>query len=195
MSKAIIFDLGGVIFEEGHWVRNLLHPLVSKTYPEVKKAYVSYSKGEIDKEEFAELLSIKHVDRLVTQILDSLKLDKDFYSLMNYLKNKYKLCICSGLPQDWLNELEQRYEFNEIFELIVTSSVGAEKPDPELFRILLDKIKVPAQDCYLIDNLLVNLKIGHSLGMKTIWCKKEEETLDFEPDYTIKGLINLKDIF
>ena len=56
------------------------------------------------------------------------------------------------------------------------------------------KSNIPFEEIIFIDDRKKNLKVAKVLGMKTIWFKKENDEFEFEPDYTINSLIELKKI-
>ncbi len=86
---------------------------------------------------------------------------------------------------------------NKYFSVIVFSGeYGTRKPDESLYKVFIEKSKTKPQNCYLVDDKLVNLKEARFLLMKTIWRKKKEENqkITFIPDYIITNLIELKKI-
>jgi putative hydrolase of the HAD superfamily len=55
------------------------------------------------------------------------------------------------------------------FDVVVESFVvGLRKPDPEIYRLTLRKLGVPAAATVFLDDLGVNLKAARELGIKTI---------------------------
>jgi len=66
----------------------------------------------------------------------------------------------------------------EMFDVVVDSSrEGIRKPDPEIYRIALSRMDVPAEQTVFLDDLGINLKPARVLGMKTIKVLNETQGL------------------
>lgn len=66
----------------------------------------------------------------------------------------------------------------EMFDVVVESSrEGTRKPDPEIYRIALSRMDVPAEQTVFLDDLGINLKPAKMLGMKTIKVLDETQAL------------------
>ena len=69
-------------------------------------------------------------------------------------------------------------EIMKMFDVVVESSKeGARKPDPEIYRIALSRMDVPAGQTVFLDDLGINLKPARVLGMKTIKVLNETQAL------------------
>ena len=70
--------------------------------------------------------------------------------------------------QTWCHILEEK-KFGEIFDTIVTSyEVGSAKPDIKIYKEVLGKLNVKAEECVYIEDRIKNLEPAKILGMKTI---------------------------
>jgi FMN phosphatase YigB (HAD superfamily) len=58
--------------------------------------------------------------------------------------------------------------------------------------LLLNKLEVLANRCYVIDDKLKNLQGAASVGMQTVWVKREAPDAAYQPDWEIEYLIELK---
>ncbi len=68
------------------------------------------------------------------------------------------------------------YPFFEWFETIILSGeVKLAKPDPRIFRLLLEKINRRAEECLLIDDALANIAVAEKMGFRTIWFQSPEQ--------------------
>lgn len=79
-------------------------------------------------------------------------------------------------------QTEPRYPFFEIFGgKIVVSGVEKEvKPDPKLFRILLDRYGLDARECVFIDDSAANVETARNMGFAAFCftdCRKLREDL------------------
>ena len=66
----------------------------------------------------------------------------------------------------------------EMFDVVVESSrEGIRKPDPEIYRMALSQLGVPAEQTVFLDDLGINLKPARALGIKTIKVLNETQAL------------------
>jgi 2-haloacid dehalogenase len=69
-----------------------------------------------------------------------------------------------------------RYAFFDLFdEMVISGEVGHVKPDPEIFRIVLDKIGRPVEECLLIDDSLPNIHQAEKMGFAVIHFQSPEQ--------------------
>lgn len=69
-------------------------------------------------------------------------------------------------------------EIMEMFDVVVESSKeGIRKPDPEIYRIVLSRMNVLAEQTVFLDDLGVNLKPAKAMGLKTIKVLNEDQAL------------------
>jgi len=60
---------------------------------------------------------------------------------------------------------------------VESSKEGIRKPDPKIYRIVLDRMEVTAEQTVFLDDLGINLKPAKALGMKTIKVLSEDQAL------------------
>lgn len=71
-----------------------------------------------------------------------------------------------------------RDEVITLFDAVVESAkVGLRKPDPAIYRLMLERLAVPASRAVLLDDLGVNLKPARAIGMHTIKVVNPEHAL------------------
>ena len=99
-------------------------------------------------------------------------LNKDVYQIAKSLKRKgYKLAICSNTTNAHrlLNTLMGTYR---PFSLVILSSeIGIRKPNPKIYQITLEKLKVAPSEAIFIDNLERNINAANKLGIHGILFK------------------------
>lgn len=60
---------------------------------------------------------------------------------------------------------------HELFDVVVDSSqVGLRKPDPAIFRLTCERLRVAPSRCLFVDDLRCNVEAAAALGMTTIQC-------------------------
>jgi putative hydrolase of the HAD superfamily len=66
----------------------------------------------------------------------------------------------------------------ETFEVIIESSkVGLRKPDPEIYKLACRELGVSPENAVYLDDLGINCKPAHALGMKAIKVVKPDDAL------------------
>jgi len=197
-KKIIGFDLMGTVFKEGRIIKNLLWPLICNEknlmgYEDLKSIYESYSVGAINQSEFRKHIPVK----VEETFLDSVILNHNILDILRWLKKKkFRIGILSNIPKEWGNYLMKKYHLDDYAEIIVFSGdYGVRKPDEELYRIFIKLANTKPQNCFLVDDNLLNLREARHLRMKTIWKKNNIKDLIFVPDYIISKMEELKKIF
>lgn len=195
--KVLVFDLMGNIFKEGHVIKNLLFPILIRNgiktdYNRLKEIYVNYSIGRLTQKQFRKSVP-KEIEK---EFLDSMKLDeKMLKDIKLFKKKRYLLGILSNIPKEWGRYLVKKYNFDSYFSIIVFSGeYGTRKPDEKLYEIFMEKARAKPQNCYFVDDSLINLKEARFLLMKTVWRKNEKQDIRFIPDFVIRNADELKTI-
>jgi putative hydrolase of the HAD superfamily len=56
-----------------------------------------------------------------------------------------------------------------LFDHVIESArIGLRKPDPRIYRMMVEALKVDPEHCVYLDDLGVNLKPAREMGMTTI---------------------------
>lgn len=94
--------------------------------------------------------------------------------ITNNVKSKEGITV----PQTTEKQM-QIGEIMQLFDVVVESSIeGVRKPDPEIYKIALERMKVKAEECIFLDDLGINLKPARMLGMKTIKVLNSRQALE-----------------
>ncbi|MCD4759525.1 HAD-IA family hydrolase [archaeon] len=147
MIKAIVFDLGGVIF---HAVFDDIE-VFQKFVPEWNKAKT----GEITQEDFYETISKATKatkDEVKKKFLAEIKLDEDMKNLILTLKENYKIGILTNTIEDLYNEDKKLWNFEEIAEVITSFKEHVAKPHPDAIDLMLKKLGVEREDIIFVDD-------------------------------------------
>jgi putative hydrolase of the HAD superfamily len=72
----------------------------------------------------------------------------------------------------------EKADFAKFFELIVCSrDLGIRKPNPEIFKYVLDSLKVkPSEAVHVGDNVEADMLGAENVGITPIWIKTPGET-------------------
>lgn len=129
------------------------------------------------------------------------RLYPDAVHVLECLSTKYKLGIIAN-QTDGLNKRLKEFGIINFFTEIISSwDYGIMKPDPELFKIGIEKSGYAPSEIVMIGDRLDNdIFPANSVGMKTIWLKQgfgglqKPKTPEYSPDITVCSLAELLSI-
>ena len=171
--KVLILDAMGVIYPVGDDVRGLLCPFISAKhgqgdYDSVEEYYNRASIGEMTAREFWQAVGID--PRLEDQYLQTFELT---HGLRDFLKKAESRgieiwCLSNDLAE-WSQKLRKRFGLEQYFRgVIISGDVGLRKPDPMIFRLLLERSGVPANQLLFVDDNPKNIVAASQLGIDSV---------------------------
>jgi putative hydrolase of the HAD superfamily len=175
--KAVVFDLGDVILDwrtpfQAFFNRFRLE--LNSALDSCKDLIIEAELGKMDTDE----LCRKMMQRLghfsqwpnLRKIMPAGFIPREeSFSLLKQLKGKYRLAILSNLELGQFEAINKLWRLAQFFETAVIScEIGLRKPDPEIFRYLLNKLGLNSQDCLFIDDLDNNVEAAKKLGFATV---------------------------
>ena len=190
--KAVIFDVGGVLalsknpiiirrqgnrtFGVHEFIARKLKISLDQWFDSIDTEYSDSIEGKISKEKVLSIISknVKTPKRKLQKIIlkaykKNFKQNKKLYKFAFKLKKQgYKIAILSDqwyLSKQALLPEKISKKFDKI---IISCDIGVRKPNLKIYKILLKKLNLPAENCLFIDNQEWNLKPAKKLGMKTI---------------------------
>jgi putative hydrolase of the HAD superfamily len=89
-----------------------------------------------------------------------------------------KIYLLSNYPKSIFSLHEEKGKFNFIDRIdgkVVSGFVGMAKPDEDIYRCLVDKYGLKAEECVFIDDREENIQTAKALGMKGIVFKDYEQ--------------------
>lgn len=191
MIKAIIFDLGGVVFSSDGGTyegRERLADLIGADKEEMHKLWFSKKEalltGKIKEDEYLKeiinnlRLSID-VDELKEKIRGLNKIDEEMLSLIKDLRKKYDVAAINNEIMEWNEYRIQKFRLNDYFTAIISScDVGVAKPEKKIYLIALKKLNVLPSETIFIDDREENLIAPRDLGMRVIEFKNREQLIN-----------------
>jgi putative hydrolase of the HAD superfamily len=91
----------------------------------------------------------------------------------------YKLAICTNNVREWEARWRAMVPIDEIFDVVVDSAfVGTRKPDPEIYRITLDRLGAAPEATLFIDDAEVNCEGARELGLTAIRFRRTEQAIE-----------------
>ena len=81
--------------------------------------------------------------------------------------------------------------------MLFSSEVGVRKPDPRIFRVMLERLGVePAEGVFVGDRVLDDIGGANGVGMRAVLTRefRQEEPEEITPDAVIERLPDLPDV-
>ena len=189
MKKAIFFDWGYTFakgFQKGDQELNeILRPfgfIWEEFKPIWRDFYNLRSAGRIKTDKELEVVIQRvtqkriPVSRIIEVTVKTQLIPKEHIAIVRELKKEYKVAILSNNVQEWVDRGLKNNQIEELFDaVIVSSSVGARKPDALIYFEALKRLSVkPEESVFIADELAEDLVPATGLGIKTIWLKTKE---------------------
>ncbi len=207
--KAVIFDMDGIIVDSEPWqmiaMRHAVAPFNITLTDEELSEFIGIRTTEsflvlkerhnipISVEELTEIKD-KHYKKILMQEIQP---RENLLDLIKYLNNKYRLALASSSTEEEVDNILHLLNLIKYFAVIVTGDdVTNGKPDPEIFLKTADKLKIPCEDCAVIEDSRNGINAARKTGMMSI-AVPTKDTLahDFSnADYVFGDLIEIKKI-
>jgi len=181
--RAVLFDFGGVLAEEGF--RAGLHTIarLNGLDPEsvhrkgIDAVYESgYVTGRAKEADFWKLMRgrfrFSEADAALTNIiLDRFTLRPEMIELVRDLRGRGLTCAILSDQTDWLDRLDQRDDFYREFDRVYCSyRLGKSKRDATLFDEVVADLGVRPGEALFLDDDPGNVERARSRGLKVLCC-------------------------
>ncbi|MBR1216655.1 HAD-IA family hydrolase [Bradyrhizobium sp. U87765 SZCCT0131] len=189
MIEAVIWDFGGVIttspfeaFARFEAERGLPVDIIRRTNAanHLDNAWAKFERAEIDLATFDELFAAESralgAEVRGADVLPLLSGDlrPEMIEALRRVKAHSKTgCITNNLPANSIGSRSGRSlyvaEVMVLFDHVIESAkIGLRKPDPRIYRMMIEALNVDPARCVYLDDLGVNLKPAREMGMTTI---------------------------
>jgi len=181
MIKAVLFDFGGVMAEEGFRdglaaiakKNNLDGQIFFKAAEDVmyKTGYVIGKASEkVFWEKLSKLTGLKEDPRaLRTEILRRFVLRPQMLALAEKIRDQGVVAAILSDQTNWLDEINRKKPFYNRFDFVINSYVlGKSKRDPSVFRDVSTIIGVNPHLILFVDDNNDNIKRAEKAGLRTI---------------------------
>jgi putative hydrolase of the HAD superfamily len=187
--EAVIFDFGGVLtsspfeaFARYETERGLPVDIIRRTNAanHLENAWAKFERAEVDIDTFDKLfaeesraLGAEVRGRDVLPLLQG-DLRPEMVEALKRIKAQFRTgCITNNLPANAIGSMTGRSlyvaEVMVLFDHVIESAkIGLRKPDPRIYRLMVETLKVDPKACVYLDDLGVNLKPAREMGMTTI---------------------------
>ena len=187
--EAVIFDFGGVLtsspfeaFARYETAHGLPIDIIRRTNAanHLENAWAKFERAEVDIETFDKLFAAESLalgaevrGRDVLPLLQG-DLRPEMVEALKRIKAQFKTgCITNNLPANAIGSMTGRSlyiaEVMVLFDHVIESAkIGLRKPDPRIYQLMVETLKVDPKKCVYLDDLGVNLKPAREMGMTTI---------------------------
>ena len=199
--EAVIWDFGGVLttspfttfnrYEAQHGLPKDFIRSINATNPE-RNAWAQFESAAISLDEFDRLFAEESRDsgfavpgREVIELLSG-EVRPRMVEALRRCKQRFKVaCITNNVKSSGGPSMattaakrQRTAAVMALFDLIVESSVeGVRKPNPTIYELTCERLRVAPAACVFLDDLGVNLKPARAMGMTTIKVVTEEQAL------------------
>jgi len=91
----------------------------------------------------------------------------------------HRMAICTNNVREWEPLWRAMLPVDEIFEVVVDSAfVGVRKPEPEIYRLTLERLGVNADTALLVDDVEANCDGARELGMPAVWFRSTDQAIE-----------------
>ncbi|HEY4123191.1 MAG TPA: HAD-IA family hydrolase [Rhizomicrobium sp.] len=189
MIEAVIFDFGGVFtsspfeafarYEQQNGLPvDLIRKINSQNH--LTNAWARFERAELDLNSFDkafadEALALGHYvpGKDIIGLLSG-DFRPEMIEALRRIKTKFKTgCITNNVPANMTGSNEGRSLYAKdvmaLFDHVIESAkTGIRKPDPRIYEMMCETLKVSLDACIYLDDLGVNLKPARAMGMATI---------------------------
>jgi putative hydrolase of the HAD superfamily len=185
----VIWDFGGVLttspfeaFTRFETERGLPAEIIRRTNAanHLENAWAKFERAEVDIETFDRLFAAESLalgaevrGRDVLPLLAG-DLRPEMVEALKRIKARLKTgCITNNLPANAIGSAAGRTlylaEVMALFDHVIESAkIGLRKPDPRIYKMMVETLQVDPNKCVYLDDLGVNLKPAREMGMTTI---------------------------
>ncbi len=188
--RAVFFDMGGVILRTEYQApRERLAERLNLTYEDLSKIVFESetsrraSVGAVGTDEHWKTVTRKlgRPPAEAKQIRDEFFagdiLDRDLLDFIRLLRPRYKTGLITNAWPD-AREYIHKNKLDDFFDaLIISAEVGVMKPDPQIYRIGLEKLMVQAGESVFVDDMPENVEAARAIGMHGILCRDKGRML------------------
>lgn len=181
MIKAVFFDMGGVLLQEGltksiRAYEKKLNVLEGEFYASAhdRPYWREFTLGLISEEDYCQQVSADfgqevRLDDWHALIRQSFSPKVDVLDFIKILKGKYILGVISNNPKEWFDYFWDTYQWGELFTVkAVSSYIHIRKPDQRIFQYALNQAGVQGKEAIYVDDRLERVDGAVALGIKVV---------------------------
>lgn len=187
--RAVIFDLGGVLIRTVESVtREQMAARLGVTRLDLEEMVFGDDSGT--RAQRGEIQANQHWENLRLRLKMTPEeitiFQKDFWSgdrldtkLVDYirgLRQSYRTALLSNAFSDLREMITRRWKIADAFdEIVISSEVGMMKPDPLIYRFVLERLNVAAPEAVFVDDFVRNVEGARVVGMHAVHFRTSEQ--------------------
>lgn len=154
------------------------------THPVVRQLYVDLERGMMTQQEWnrqtAPILGVAEHENLMGRVWAGVRPAEDMIMLAKAARAAgYTVAMLSN---SFGLDPYHPYEACGVWDLfdvtVVSEREGIAKPDPAIYRLVLDRMGLPGEVCVFVDDHPVNLPPAEAFGITTVLADGQPETVD-----------------
>ncbi len=172
----------GVIYAEADDGPNLLYPFIVHKggcgdVREVIRLYIDASAGRISSSEFWRSVGLDPM--LEDEYLEQHRLSEGLLEFLDTMAGKRMDLWClSNDVSEWSRKLREKFNLGRYFRgFVISGDVGVQKPDPGIYRRLMERTGRGPNETVFVDDRLRNIEAAAILGMNAILFKPAAKEL------------------
>ncbi len=180
--QAVVWDLGGVLVRTGDrqprraWERRLgleQHSLDEMVFGSTVSRQATIGEANVQDiwDDVARRLDLspKQAAQLRQDFWRGDQLDLGLVEKIRLLRASYKTGMITNGWKNSRESIENVWHLDDVFDsILISAELGLAKPDPAIYRLLLDEWSLPAQAAVFIDDFADNVVAARQLGMPAI---------------------------
>ncbi len=181
--KTVIFDLGGVVVARNpakvtEEFREFFSFLAHKQMP---LFWEEYDRGTQTLDQTIEIISkIKSlsVDLCRTTVMEAITMQEPIAPTAKLIEelhaNGFRLLVLSNMSLEFIEFIRQMPIYQYFSGEVVSCEEHVVKPEPEIFKLILDRYDVDPSDALFIDDRVANIEAAAAQGINTFLFKRWE---------------------
>ncbi|MGW1774313.1 HAD family hydrolase [Streptomyces sp. NPDC002104] len=198
----VVVDYGGVLTNPLQETFAAFAEAVNVPFPELRGAFARaaqrHGRNPMADLETASCTEREMVERVLAELpgrtYEELLGDKEFGEvwfrvrtvnerLVRFIRelreNGYRTALLTNNVVEWGPRWRAQLPVDELFDAVVDSSAeGVRKPDPLIYRRLLERLPAAAHECLFLDDLDENCRTAADLGMLAVHFTTTDEAID-----------------
>lgn len=156
----------------------------TKTYNELKRFFNNWQNIDLGYESIEDKFNKCNYSKEITEKYKDFclnyykyrKINMQLIEIINKLKdNNYNIYIISDNNKEVLNYYKKHNLFKNIDGWVLSCEYNTIKKDGILFDIILNKYNLKAEECFFIDDRIINVKEAEKHGIKSYIFNEKED--------------------
>lgn len=181
ISKILVLDAMGVIYQSCDDVEELLVPFIREKRSNIKKKtiedlYTRASLGEFSSKEFWAKVGVDY--NLEDEYLDRHQLSVGLLDFLFVFKNQVKAPIycLSNDVSEWSIKLRRKFQLDQYIERwFISGDLKIRKPSSGIYDALIREANVEPTQMLFVDDREKNIAAANEFGIQTVLCKMNNE--------------------